>query len=589
MYNKEIYNIFKNKCRVGCNGSDQFYMNVPSDKRKAARDYFGINYVEEEILALRDTGFWNMGDQGLVITDWGIYCIPDNEDHNQNFSISWESIENIVYKDEMVYFYDKNADLLAQIHQTYFLKSDFTKMNHLVRCFKEIYSSCHVVDAGGIFNEFRSLVADESVGVDVKDEKGNSLISSDIFNDYGKALIYSQLANAWMREYAEACSNDGKYAKKSWKEREEIKKNAIDLITDYAQVAIKISPDEDKPVIKGEAGYYLSWACHQKGDHLTAVRIAIDCLEGATAEDAPFLKDQISAKWDDGKYNRKLAPNAGYGMHGDSLARMREIYEQDYAESLKEAKQSNDQELVDLVESDHTNYLKELESGQRFFSHRPYHDRQFIFVVRDLDRIGGCYDPTDNVKYVFCLDELPGDITFPFGHPQANTLYFAHPLRPHYIPVENANLTLFFEKIQEMGRLLQCLGATEVTFRCLKGHKIDESTAQVLSGNAYAGNRVNNLQGEMSKKKNENLSASTVNEMSETKYYNPARPPYCPDDLVWAARDSDLNAIIKERLEGGLLTFNKKVSSLETMNTSSSQIADVQAAFENFMLKVSAN
>lgn len=73
------------------------------------------------------------------------------------------------------------------------------------------------------------------------------------------------------------------------------------------------------------------------------------------------------------------------------------------------------------------------------------------------------------------MDELPGEITFPVGHPQANTLYYAHPLRPMYLPFENAQLLLFYEKVHEICRLFQCLGATHITARCIKGNKISQS------------------------------------------------------------------------------------------------------------------
>lgn len=589
MYDKQIYNIFNKKVHIDSNGTDQFYGSIPSEKRNAARHNFNINFVEEEILAIRDTSFWNDVDQGVVITDWGIYCIPDNDDEEQNFSIPWKSIENIIYKDECIYFYDNDNDLLATIHQSLFLKDSFSKMFSLVNTFKEMASTSHDVDADGIYNEFFDLTNDKTVDIQVKENRANDLLSSDTFNDYGKALIYIRLASSWVTEYNETFNDDSKFAALDWKEKNNIRTKALEHIQDYALKAINIVPEEKEAAIKADAGWYFAWACHRKGDHLTAVRVAIECLEGAEGDDATYLKQLISGKPENDPYNRKLIPNSGYGFYGDSIERVKEIFDQQYTLDLKEAQESGDEEFIELVELERQDNLDQLESGEQFFSHRPYHDRQFIFVVRDLDKIAGCYDSTDNVKYVFTLDEMPGDITFPLGHPQANTLYFAHPLRPYYIPVEKANLTLFFEKVQEMGRLLQCLGATEVTFRCLKGHKIDESTSNTINAGGYAGNRVAHIEGNGKLAQTESSFRNSHDEMSETKFYNPTRKPYCPDDLIWAAMDPDLNAIVKERLEGGLLTFNKKVSSLETMNVSSSRIADVQATFENFMVKVSAN
>ena len=39
---------------------------------------FGIGY-NERILFVRDTSFWNSRNQGLALTDAGVYCIPDND------------------------------------------------------------------------------------------------------------------------------------------------------------------------------------------------------------------------------------------------------------------------------------------------------------------------------------------------------------------------------------------------------------------------------------------------------------------------------------------------------------------------------
>lgn len=223
------------------------------------------------------------------------------------------------------------------------------------------------------------------------------------------------------------------------------------------------------------------------------------------------------------------------------------------------------------------------------FSDVQYHDRQFIFVIKDSDDIGKWYDPSNTINFVFSLNEIPKDISFPFGHPQPNTLYYAHPLKPYYIPVEEANLTLFYERIQELSRLLQCLGATSVTLRCLKGKSVTEGnkkSKQIGVDGSYMGYSAGGNYGT----NNEDQSfQSRENEMSEEKHFNPSVAPYCPDNLVWAAMDSDLHSLVDQRLNGGLLHFSKKVSTKETMNISSSRLTDVKAAFGSMVAKVSAN
>lgn len=228
-------------------------------------------------------------------------------------------------------------------------------------------------------------------------------------------------------------------------------------------------------------------------------------------------------------------------------------------------------------------------SEQNTFMSRPYHDRQLIFIVRDLNHIGGCYDDSDNIKYVFPLDELPGDITFPLGHPQPNTLYYAHPLRPYYMPFENANILLFHEKIQEICRLFQCLGAEEITTTSIKGERISQSVVSSVGVDSEVGRKFLGTSGGFNEKVSGSENISRRNEMSLTQTFDPKRAPYCPDDLLWTKDDPEIQTFIKQRLEGGLLNFSRRVSSLETCNVSSSQLMDIKGAFSTMMSNVSAN
>ena len=69
------------------NSTDLFiYPNIPSDVKHAICMNWGIN-LDEEILYVRDSSFWNDRNQGLVITDCGVICIPDNDDVDDRIHI----------------------------------------------------------------------------------------------------------------------------------------------------------------------------------------------------------------------------------------------------------------------------------------------------------------------------------------------------------------------------------------------------------------------------------------------------------------------------------------------------------------------
>lgn len=327
---------------------------------------------------------------------------------------------------------------------------------------------------------------------------------------------------------------------------------------------------------------------HEMDYHTEAVRLAISALPFACdEEEAEEAKRLISGKIEVCDW---IVSQAGYGIVGIDIPKRIELAEEFNAWASDDSMSREDnEEMMEILAESLTENIRDIRHGQSTFSNRPYHDRQFIFTVRDLDHIGGCYDETGNIRYVFPLDELPGEITFPVGHPQANTLYYAHPLRPMYLPFENAQLLLFYEKVHEMCRLFQCLGATRITARCLKGAKISQDTFTSSDIRAEGGYKIMSASGEISGRSSRAESRENRDEMLLEQTFVPQKAPYCPDDLLWAKQDLELRTLIRQRLEGGLLEFTKKVSSYETSNLSQNQVNDVKAAFQSLMANVSAN
>ena len=333
-----------------------------------------------------------------------------------------------------------------------------------------------------------------------------------------------------------------------------------------------------------------SESLHWMNNHMEAVRLAIQSIPYANDDNQKeWAKSLISGKNYDTK-NLIRSREGGYGVIIDKTVEV----SVGFLEQLNKWKYRNDNSREDneaMLDSCADQLMSDIQliKDQFVFSLQPYHNRQFIFTVRDLDHIGGCYDETDNIKYVFPLDELPKDISFPLGHPQANTLYYAHPLRPVYLPFENAQLTLFYEKVQEMCRLFQCLGATKITARCLKGNKISSNVMTSYEVNAEGGYKVVSGSGGIKGRSGTVSDSESKNEMFMTQNFSPYKAPYCPKDLVWTKNDPELLSLIKQRMEGGLLDFTKRVSSYETSNMSQNLITDVKAAFQNLMANVSAN
>lgn len=375
----------------------------------------------------------------------------------------------------------------------------------------------------------------------------------------------------------------------SQEEREEnnrIERDADERCLKMINEAFKFVDKDTNDAILFQLYYRKALTLSYLSRKLEAVRYAIRSLSYATDEEDKESAESLISGRD--KESGDLSALNGYGII--SAEKNTAFVERLDAFSFDpDVSDEDNEDLMEFCGAECQQDLAKLYKNQVWFSNRPYHDRQFVFTVRGIDHIVGCYDDSDNIKYVFPLGEIPKDITFPLGHPQPNTLYYAHPLRAVYLPFENAQLQLFYEKIQEMCRLFQCLGATQITARCLKGAKITEDAVSAYNTSGQAGVKFVNVSGESGSRYAQSQNRESRDEMQLTQTFSPKKAPYCPEDLLWTLNDPELQSLIRQRLEGGLLNFTKKVSSYETSSLSQNQVNDVKAAFENMMANVSAN
>ena len=122
-----VINLFKSSKYLWgneLNQSDCCISPIPEDIKSDMRLNFGIGY-NEKILFIRDTSFWNSRDQGLVLTDEGICCIPDNDKPTEKIILPWSAIQRVEYKDLVLYFwgYGDETDY-CPIHISYFMKNE---------------------------------------------------------------------------------------------------------------------------------------------------------------------------------------------------------------------------------------------------------------------------------------------------------------------------------------------------------------------------------------------------------------------------------------------------------------------------------
>lgn len=250
--------------------------------------------------------------------------------------------------------------------------------------------------------------------------------------------------------------------------------------------------------------------------------------------------------------------------------------------SLKKIKSGEDPENYPNDEE-----LIELNEGQ-LFSSIDYYERQFIYIAKNVDDLAGCYD--DNIQWLFTIDALPMELQFPVGHPQPNSLYYAHPAKKGvYLPIEDADNELFNDKVRDFQRLAQCLGATEITFRSVKGHSLSESISKsydVEVGGGYEGYEGSVGYGN---KRSGSKSQSLQSQREKVKRFSPHKAPYIPDDVAWLSVDPEWQSLKEERLEGNMLHYSIRISSRKTMAVTDSRMDDVKVAFKSFVASAHVN
>lgn len=240
----------------------------------------------------------------------------------------------------------------------------------------------------------------------------------------------------------------------------------------------------------------------------------------------------------------------------------------------------------DLSEED-KQFLDEEAINHKFTS-IAYERRKFVFFVKDARQMAGIYG-CGNDNRVFTLSETPSDMVFPLGRPQPG-LYMAHPVKTEqYFPMNNAEETLFMEKVREFCWLVQCLGAREVSFHSIKGMSISEGYGSSMNVEANVGVKGVNLGGGYGNSSRYDESRGFHQQVERVQHFDPKKKAYCPDDLVWLDSDPAWKDLIKQRLNGNMLDYTYKISSSETCQMSTNEKDEVKANFEYMMVKVNGS
>lgn len=495
--------------------------NISDTAKASIRDNFNLD-IHEQILFFNDTSFFGNKNQGLVITNKRLACIPDN-DEGDVFSFAFNDIERVEYREMQIYLWgygndEDNVPLALNYFfsfngETSAVKTDAQKIAAVLN---------KMVTVAGHEEETTPLEEIESYLDNNEADKAiqgiNEILSSTDFtdDDETKSIYYYYLGLAYAQKMTEQLDVD--IAAGSEQFSEEVDRYDGAMNSAFREALVLCTDDEFRCKI-----YYLN---------------ALYCL------------NQLQG--------RQMA-----------LAAM----------------ESPDFEIKQEAKDIYMNTTKHLPA---YFTQIDYNTRKFIFVLGTEKQLPGCYDKEGNIQFVFTLNDLPASIQFPVGHPQANTLYIGHPFKPAtYLPFENATEQLFMERVHELCYLGQCLGANEIRIKRLRGLDTASSEAKQLDVSGELDVKAVNVGGSFGRNTAVQNSYSSKDGMEMVQTYLPTKQPYCPDDLVWLDSEASWQALVKQRLNGNILSYSLHLSSSESVSMTSSKVLSVKASFEYLVTKVS--
>lgn len=145
------------------------------------------------------------------------------------------------------------------------------------------------------------------------------------------------------------------------------------------------------------------------------------------------------------------------------------------------------------------------------------------------------------------------------------------------------------EKVRELCYLAQCLGAVEIKFKRIKGLDVSNSEASSVERSGEAGRKFLNAGGSLGVSGSETNAYSSKDGVELVQRYSPIKKPFCPEGMVWYDSDPTWQTLVKQRLNGNILSYVEHVSSTETTTVSSNQLMSLKGSFEYLFAKASGS
>lgn len=211
--NVDIKTAFSELVNVGWwkYGFDEFdSILMPDENVESLFRYEFMIPDDEDILYVRDTSFWSSKNQGLVITDKGFHCLPDNDYPENKFAFSWAFLTEVKYQNHTLYFYEGESKPSYSIGMNFFIKNADAYEQSIGSFLAEFFTkiagyAANPIDV--IYDEYNALL--ETKGEDEAVEYAINKVKSDSYAIFLYPTIVENLIHKENWEDAIFYCNEG--------------------------------------------------------------------------------------------------------------------------------------------------------------------------------------------------------------------------------------------------------------------------------------------------------------------------------------------------------------------------------------------
>lgn len=221
------------------------------------------------------------------------------------------------------------------------------------------------------------------------------------------------------------------------------------------------------------------------------------------------------------------------------------------------------------------------EEYKESFTELPLKERKVIFVADE-------FFSNKPSHFLFLLNSrLPDTLKFEANHPQNNELYIAHPFKGHlYYHISKFNEMMFQDKLMELNRILQCLGAKSI--RLMKresNNELRKSIEHLKVGGSGSG-LTKSAEANVKTENESNSESRSTRKIVSEQFFEPDEVPHLPKETLWFSHEVVWQKLAEQRLNGSITKSTISMSSNSSEFLTTTERKEILAEFKTLILKI---